>query len=93
MSLEPDVFASVNFSCYAEGWYIVVILCFSECNGSVEPMMIFSLIQPIFALALKKLEDITKENMEGSLIASVTPGRKLGVYHFIVELLGFHSGK
>ncbi|XP_053190232.1 uncharacterized protein LOC128374032 [Scomber japonicus] len=45
VNLEPDVFTSVNFSCYAE--------------------------------ALKKLEAITKENMEGSLVTSITPGKKL----------------
>lgn len=38
---------------------------------------------------MKKLEAITKENMEGSLVTSITPGKKLGVYYFIVDYLVF----
>lgn len=54
MSLEPDVFTSIHFSCFAEGWYFTfyasAILYFSECTGpSVEPRMMFLLFMVAFS--------------------------------------------
>lgn len=78
MKVEREVFESINFACYTEGW----ILSFGVSAAlPFFSILSFSLLCPCWSVALRRLDSHRCEDKESSLVTVVKPGKRLGVYH------------